>query len=157
MLVLQYCLDCLFVDGVDVEHDVLGSHLLGFILLQVGLTEELEPCRHHISNCFCQEVLYFLLDFTIHVAPQKILSSSDHFLSFLSFEIYCQVKLMLHDLIPGIQHPSKVLTIMEGVSIFEVGDVEGGFPFSVETRASYCPYHFPQTRGRPRIWLLLFH
>ena len=106
------------MNGVDVEHDVLGSHLLGLILLQVGLTEELEPCRYHISDCFCQEILYFLLDLTIHVTLQKILSSSDHV---LSFEIDCQVKLMLHDLIPGIQHPSKVLTIMKGVSISEVG------------------------------------
>ena len=110
------------MNGVDVEHDVLGSHLLGLILLQVGLTEELEPCRHHISYCFSQEVVYFLLDIFVHVAPQKILSSFDHI---LSVEIDYQVELMLHDLVPGIQHPSKVLTIMKGVSIFDVGDVEG--------------------------------
>ena len=138
------------MDGVDVKHDVLGSHLLGFVLLQVGLTEELEPCRHHISYCFCQEVVYFLLDIFVHVAHQKILSSFDHILSVEVFEIDCQVELMFHDLVPGIQHPSKVLAIMKGVSICAVGDVD-------EAGKGSCLYFFPQVRGSARLWLLLFH
>ena len=64
---------------------------------------------------------------------------------------------MLHDLIPGIQHPSKVLTIMKGVSIFDVGNVEGGVMFSVVAGTGFCLYFFPQVRGSARLWLLLFH
>ena len=68
-----------------------------------------EPCWDYVGNWLNQELFHTFFYLPIEFAFQKIFSL---FKETLILEIEAEAKLVLQDLVPGIQQPLKLFTIL---------------------------------------------